>query len=254
MEKILIVDDDEEILVSASGYLKNAGYIVLVAGDGQEGFEVLNQDEGNNVKLIITDLSMPVINGIEFCRIIRNHLASKHLPILMLTSLDSISDKYMAFDSGADDYLTKPFELLELLLRTRSLLKKYSLINNVHKILQENLSSETLDEIRLQGEYENNSVIIDESRSIVRIKGKNIYLTTLEISILYYLFKNAGKTVSIEELLEKIMSYPAGAGNPEAIRTHIKNLRAKIEEDPANPKILINVPRRGYMYAIDGLV
>jgi two-component system OmpR family response regulator len=237
MGKILLLDDNEELLQSVSKYLSRSGYEIITSKNGHDGFKTL-QEEYRNIDLIIVDMVMPIVDGIEFCRSIRNTSELKDLPVLMLTALSDISDKYIAFDAGADDYLTKPFELLELLLRVKSLLKRTQNFEPKDKTDPEENPPAT----------GSTHPKLDKSKSTIRINNWEIYLTSLEFSIIEYLYKNTDRAVSAEELLEKIMNYPPGTGNPEAIRTHIKNLRSKIESDPAEPKILVNVPRRGYRY------
>jgi two-component system OmpR family response regulator len=242
MDKILVIDDNEDLLLSVSKYLTRSGFEIITSKNGNDGFKILNENT-ENIDLIIVDMVMPIVDGIEFCRMVRGANELKDLPVLMLTSLSDISDKYIAFDAGADDYLTKPFELLELLLRVKSLLKRKP--------------SYEVKEIKPEPEPEEVAVaeinpMLDKSKSTININNWEIYLTSLEFSIIEYLYKNSDRAVSADELLEKIMNYPPGSGNPEAIRTHIKNLRSKIEPDPAEPKILINVPRRGYRYNVNG--
>ena len=122
MKELLLIDDDESTLLLASKYLNKSGYKTLLAKNGEEAFEVLkNQD---TIELIVVDVVMPVMDGVQFCRLVRADKKFNRLPVLMLTAMSDITDKYVGFDAGADDYLTKPFEPLELLLRVQALLKR----------------------------------------------------------------------------------------------------------------------------------
>lgn len=230
MKELLLVDDDESTLLIVSKYLNKSGYKTHNARNGEDGIDLLRKEQ--NIELIVVDVVMPVMDGVEFCRAIRKDNKYRHIPILMLTAMSDITDKYMGFDAGADDYLTKPFEPLELLMRVQALLKRQRLTADIEQ------------EKKLE---ENSTIKINNETFSVNIRGKEIYLTSVEFDILCYLFNNSGKPVSVEELLQKVMNYPPKTGNPETIRTHIKNIRAKIEESP-EPKYITTVPKRGYMF------
>jgi DNA-binding response OmpR family regulator len=231
MKKLLLIDDDESTLTLVSRYLSKSGYKTFIAKNGEEGFNILKLH--NSIELIVVDVVMPVMDGVEFCRLIRAENKFEHIPVLMLTAMSNITDKYVGFDAGADDYLTKPFEPLELLLRVQALLKRNK--------SESNKNSNNPDE-------EKSSIAINSENFSVNIKGKDIYLTSVEFDILKYLGDNPEKPISVEEILQKVMNYPPKTGNPETIRTHIKNIRSKIEEDPSEPKFITTIPKRGYMF------
>lgn len=232
MKELLLIDDDESTLTLVSRYLSKSGYKTFIAKNGEEGFNILKQD--NSIELIVVDVVMPVMDGVEFCRLIRTEKKFEHIPVLMLTAMSNITDKYVGFDAGADDYLTKPFEPLELLLRVQALLKRNK------SEMSENRMKSVLGE--------KSSLTINRENFSVNIKDKDIYLTSVEFDILKYLGDNPEKPISVEELLQKVMNYPPKTGNPETIRTHIKNIRSKIEEDPSEPKFITTIPKRGYMF------
>lgn len=234
MKKLLLIDDDEITLLTTGKYLSKSGYEILSAKDGKSAVKLL--EENGDIDLVIIDVVMPGMDGIEVCRFIRNDAYPKRLrtiPILMLTAMSDITDKYMGFDAGADDYLTKPFEPLELLMRVKALIKRQ--INTDNEVQEVEDDSNT----KLRINKDNYSVFIGEDK---------VYLTSVEFDIFYYLYSNSGRAVSAEELLEKVMNYPAKTGNAQIIRTHIKNLRAKIEKDSENPKYITTVTKRGYMF------
>jgi two-component system response regulator VanR len=232
MKELLLIDDDESTLMLVSRYLSKSGYKTFVAKNGEEGLNILK--ENNSIQLIVVDVVMPVMDGVEFCRLIRAEKKYQNVPVLMLTAMSNITDKYVGFDAGADDYLTKPFEPLELLLRVQALLKR-----NKNENRKDNKDS---------GSDEKTTLIINKESFSVNINGKEIYLTSVEFDILKYLGDNPEKPISVEELLQKVMNYPPKTGNPETIRTHIKNIRSKIEEDSSEPKFITTIPKRGYMF------
>lgn len=227
MNSILIVDDDDEIVSSIKEFLDRYGFITISANNGSEALVLLS--ENSDIDLIVVDLVMPIINGIDFCREVRKlNNDYKYIPILMLTTLGDISDKFVGFEAGVDDYLTKPFQPLELLLRVKSLLKRSILKSEYNK--------------------ENDHIVtnIDQKNGFIYIYDKEISLTNTEFDIFNYLLTNTSKNVTAEELLEKVLGYHKGTGNPAVIRSHIKNIRNKIEKNPSVPEILVNIQGRGY--------
>lgn len=230
MTNVLLIDDDNNFLKNVSTFLERSGLVVIQAKNGQEGLQVL-ENRQCTIDIILVDFLMPVIDGVEFCREVRKKEANKNTPIIMLTALSDISDKFVAFESGADDYLTKPFETLELLLRIKSLLKR----NNAEK---KPVGANEIDK--------NQPIKLDKKNASLNILGEIIRLTVSEFSIFEYLFKKKGEPISSEELLEKVMGYASVSGDTSTIRFHIKNIRRKIEKDPTTPKILINMQGLGY--------
>lgn len=238
MKKILIVDDDIEIINLTVDFLNRSGYETLSSENGAEALEILINNK--DIDLIIVDLIMPTINGIEFCREVRNsdiYTSYKKIPIIMLTGLSDISDKFIGFEAGADDYLTKPFQTLELLLRIKALLKRSDPSYNVTEISSKN-----------ENDLVNNNIItkIDKKNAVLIINNNEIHLTNTEFDIFNYLLSNNQNNITADEILEKVLKYPKGTGNPAVIRAHIKNIRNKIEEKPSVPQILVNVQGRGY--------
>jgi DNA-binding response OmpR family regulator len=231
METILLIDDDEQLVLLLRAYLKNSDYEILIARDGKEGIDLFKENP-DKISLIIVDMSMPVLNGLEVCRIIRGKFHYTNIPILMLTSMASIEDKYLGFNSGADDYLVKPFEPLELLLRIKSLLKKVS--QKEIKQAKKNSLTGVLD--------------IDIKSQKVKSRGQEIYLSRLEFDLIRFLSENPDRPIPPEEIFEKVFEYSPTTGTTDTVRTHMRNLRVKIEDDPANPKIITNIPKRGYFF------
>ncbi len=258
MKKILFIDDDESITFSSAKYLTRMGYSIILANNGDHGLRLVKENS-SEISLIITDVMMPIMDGIELCRTIKLDSDLKNIPVLIISSLTDISDKFIGYDAGAEDYLTKPFDLLELFLKVKAIVNRYQIISDKYEknmMKLDLISNETHQLV----EDQKNELIINEkisketsftlkmnkNNSSVKVSDKEIHLTSLEFYILNYLVDNSERFVSIDELLQEIMEYPPGTGNPEAIRTHIKNIRAKIENDPSSPKTIINIPKMGY--------
>lgn len=230
METILLIDDNEQLVLLLKGYLEKSGYKILTAENGKVGTEVLQQNS-DTVTMVIVDFSMPILNGPQVCEIIRKAMNLNSLPIIMLTSMSSIEDKLSGYGAGADDYLVKPFEPMELILRMESLFKRRDI-----KRPQSNRNHD-----------DKTGIEIDKGSYKVTVKGKEVNLSPTEFDLFYYLFENINNYVSSDKLLENVLHYPPRTGSPENIRSHIRNLRIKLEEDPGSPKIITSLLKRGYM-------
>ena len=220
-----MVEDDRNLLETIKYNLTKEGYEVFVAVDGAEALEVARKEKPD---LIILDIMLPVIDGFEVCRILRKEMT---VPIIMLTARTDETDRIMGLDTGADDYMTKPFSLRELLARIRALLRRVQ-ISEVK--LPEAQAILTMDDI-----------LIDLNRHQVKVKGKPVELTAKEYDLLVFLVQNESYVFSREQLLEKVWGYDF-AGDTRTVDVHIRWLRQKIESDPANPKHLLTVRGTGY--------
>jgi DNA-binding response OmpR family regulator len=225
-KRILIVDDDDEIRELLEFDIRSSGYFVDSAKDGLEG---LNKALNNTYDLILLDVMMPKMNGFDVCKNIRN--AKLSIPILMLTAKGTIEDKTSGFDCGADDYLVKPFDVQEVLLRIRVLLRR----NNV-SLNQPSLSNEVLR----SGDIE----IFPESLEAV-IVNKKVKLTPTEFEILYCLMQHFNNPVTLATLLDEVWGYDSNE-DVRMLRVHVGGLRNKIEPDTKNPKYLHTVTNVGY--------
>ncbi len=225
MAKILIVEDEQKIARFLELELKYEGYQVDIAFDGREGLE---QFEETNPDLLILDLMLPRLSGIEVCRRIRQN---SDVPIIMLTAKDDVSDKVMGLDMGADDYITKPFAIEELLARIRVGLKKHraSLKTAPH-----------LDILQL------GPVQIDPSAYRVFVNEKLISLTKKEFDLLYCLMKNNGKAMTRDELLNEVWGY-SFMGETNIVDVYIRYLRQKID-DHFQIKTIQTIRAVGYMF------
>ncbi len=224
-KRILIVDDDDEIRDLLEFDVSQSGYFVDTARDGMEG---LNKALNNAYDLILLDVMMPKMNGFDVCKNIRQ--AKLAIPILMLTAKGTIDDKTEGFDCGADDYLVKPFDIQEVLLRIRVLLRR----NQIEET--NNLSNEILK----AGDIE----IFPETLECV-VVNKRVKLTPTEFEILYCLIQHFNNPVTLATLLDEVWGYDSGE-DVRMLRVHVGGLRNKIESNPKIPKYLHTVTNVGY--------
>ena len=226
MQKILVCDDDKEIVEAISIYLTGEGFEVIGVHDGTEALKVL---EAGDIDLLILDVMMPGLDGIRTTLMVRE---KSSVPIIILSAKSEDADKILGLNIGADDYLTKPFNPLELVARVKSHIRRYTKLGNL------SIQSEAM--IYRSGDLEIN----DETKE-VSILGEIIKLTPIEYNILLLLTKNAGKVFSIDEIYEKIWNEDAiGADNTVAV--HIRHIREKIEVNPREPMYLKVVWGVGY--------
>lgn len=218
--KILIIEDEKQIARFIELELKHEGYDVYVCYDGKEG---LKKVEEIHPDLILLDIMLPGINGIEICRKIRQH---SNVPIIMVTAKDDIPDRVMGLDSGADDYVTKPFAIEELLARIRAALRKSKQLN----IIREVLSIADLT--------------IDTSKRIVKRAGRIIELTKREYDLLEYLVRNKGIVLTRDQILENVWGY-SYMGDTNVVDVYIRYLRSKID-DGFKTKLIHTVRGVGY--------
>lgn len=226
-KKILVVDDDDEIRELLEFDLAHSGYTVDTACDGMEG---LNKAVNNYYDIILLDVMMPKMNGFDVCKNLRK--AKPEIPVLLLTAKGTIGDKTQGFDCGADDYLVKPFDIQEVLLRVKALLRRNP----------DNSQNETefKKEILKMGEIE----LFPESLE-TSIEGKKIKLTPTEFEILYCLMQHFNDSVSLAVLLDEVWGYDSDE-DVRMVRVHVGGLRQKIEKDTKNPKYLHTVTNVGY--------
>lgn len=221
---ILVCDDDREIAGAIEIYLRNEGYTVFKAFDG---VEALNTVDNNEIHLIIMDIMMPKMDGIQATMRIRSE---KNIPIIMLSAKSEDYDKITGLNVGADDYITKPFNPLELVARVKSQLRRYVNLGSMEK---------------KSGVYKTGGLIVDDDEKTVTLDDEQIVVTPTEFGILKLLTQNAGKVFSMEQIYESVWNEPAF--NPEnTVAVHIRRIREKIEIDPKNPRYLKVVWGIGY--------
>ncbi len=224
MENILICDDDKEILNSIEIYLEEEGFNVLKAYDGFSALEILRNDR---IHLAVLDIMMPDTDGYRLVKELRKFSA---IPVIFLSAKSEDSDKILGLNVGADDYMTKPFNPLELVARIKSGLRRYM-----------SLGCETDNE----NIYSSGGLVIDDNSKECFVYGENIKLTRIEYNILYLLMKNKGKVYSIDQIYENIWNEEL-ARCDNTIAVHIRHIREKIEVNPKDPKFLKVVWGVGY--------
>jgi two-component system alkaline phosphatase synthesis response regulator PhoP len=231
-KRILIVDDEENILELLKYNLEKNGFEVVPKDNGEDALVEL---ENNDFDLVVLDLMLPGIDGLEVLKSIRSHLRIKNIPVIMLTARNEEIDTVLGLEMGADDYIGKPFGIHELLARVKALLRRNDRIN---------ISNEEYSGFEI---IEMDEIKINKSTQEVTIKGENVDLTLKEFEVLYLLAKNKGRVFGRDYLLEKVWGYDY-IGETRTVDVHIRNLRKKIEEDDKNPKHIKTVRGIGYKY------
>ena len=226
MYNVLVCDDDREIVEAIEIYLSQEGYKVLKAYDGEEALKVLDREK---VDLLIIDVMMPKLDGIRATLKIRE---KKNMPIIILSAKSEDADKILGLNVGADDYMTKPFNPLELTARVKSQLRRYTQLGS------------TIDKSN-QAVYAVGGLSIDDEQKEVPGDGEPVRLTPIEYNILLLLVKNQGKVFSIDQIYESIWNEDA-IGVDNTVAVHIRHIREKIEINPKEPRYLKVVWGVGY--------
>ncbi len=228
--KILVVEDNKDLARLLELHLRDLSYDVNLAFDGDAGW---SQITSQSYDLIILDLMLPGIDGLEICRRLRSRTA--YTPILMLTSKSTELDRVLGLEIGADDYVTKPFSIRELMARVKAIFRR-------------------VDELQSDRQDENRSVIqaadlvIDTQRRAVSLRDKVIDLTAKEFELLLHFARHAGKVFTRSQLLDQVWGY-GHDGYEHTVNSHINRLRAKIEANPAQPEYILTVWGVGYKFA-----
>ncbi len=226
-ERILVVDDEREIADLLELYLKNDGYTVCKFHNGADALECI---ENMDIALAILDVMLPDIDGFQICRKIREKY---YFPVIMLTAKIESGDKIMGLTLGADDYITKPFNSLEVVARVKTQLRRYRKYNQPANSAEE------------QNEYDIRGLVINNDSHKCTLFGKELQLTPIEFSILWYLCENRGRVVSSEELFEAVWKEKYFNSN-NTVMAHIGRLREKMHEPARNPKFIKTVWGVGY--------
>lgn len=221
-ENILLVEDEEALRMTLSDRLRNEGYVVDFAVDGDEG---LDKATGLPFDLIILDIMLPHRSGLDVCRDIRS--AGLATPILLLTARDQTIDKVLGLKLGADDYVTKPFDTLELMARVEALLRR-------------RLPARVSQTI-----FQRGPLCMDVRKTEVMCDGNPVFLSAREFQLLRHFMEHPGATLSRSELLREVWGYEDGTFT-RTVDVHIAGLRQKLEKDPKRPEIIVTVPGMGY--------
>jgi DNA-binding response OmpR family regulator len=222
---ILVVDDDKEIVEAIEIYLKNEGLNILKAYDGLEAIEILMKKE---IHLILMDIMMPNMDGLRATLKIREE---KNIPIILISAKSEDTDKIIGLNMGADDYITKPFNPLELIARVKSQLRRYINLGN-YKINEKNV-------------LKSGGLILDKNKKEISVDGEIIRVTPIEFKILELLLANQGRVFSIDEIYERVWNEPS-YNSENTVAVHIRRIREKIEINPKDPKYLKVVWGIGY--------
>ncbi|WP_348265110.1 response regulator transcription factor [Telmatobacter sp. DSM 110680] len=222
---VLIVDDEPSIRISLRTILSGLGFVVVEAARGEEAVSLVRTA---HFDIVLLDINMPGLGGIEVCRVMRKN--EPLLPIVMLTVQGSEDRKVEALDAGADDYITKPFQLRELIARIRAAVRRNIIVEDQNKQI-------LIGDVRL-----------DIERHLVQKKGRNVHLTPKQFDLLHYLMANAGRPVPHAKLLRTVWG-PEYGNELEYLRTFVRQVRMKIEDDPANPAYLLTESHIGYRFS-----
>ena len=231
--RILVIEDNSDIAHLVELHLRDLAFDVDIASDGRSG---LRRAQAGNYRLIILDLMLPELDGLEVCRQLRQ--SGNHTPILMLTAKSTELDRVLGLELGADDYLTKPFSIMELLARVKAILRRTATPADNRPDAQ-------------PSHIDINDLDIDPLRRVVSVDGNRVELTAREFDLLYYFASHPGRVFSREHLLNRIWGY-GHDGYEHTVNSHINRLRKKIETDPAQARYILTVWGVGYKFAEPG--
>jgi DNA-binding response OmpR family regulator len=227
-ERILVVEDERAVARGLEYGLEKEGFAVILA---EKGRTALNLAQTKQPELILLDIRLPDMSGFDVCRQLRNE--GVRIPILMLTARDESIDKVLGLELGADDYVVKPYDLRELIARIRALLRR---------------AYGELSEVDQGRRFRFGTIEVDLEQLRVRRDGKDVYLTPTEFRLLRYLVENPRRPVSRSRLIEVVWGYTNDIGSDRTIDVHIRHLREKLEDNPANPKWIVTVRGAGYKF------
>lgn len=233
MARILLADDEQDLVWALRRSLGDEGHEVITAYDGAEALAVARR---HCPDLAILDIVMPRLDGLQVCRKMRRDSSLAAVPVLFLTVRSDIEDRVAGLDNGGDDYLVKPFDLRELKARVSALLRRS------RSTLEAGPHSDD------SGFLVVGSLALNLRTCQVRVGEKLVQFTPVEFDLLHQLMTHPGEVFSSRELLQQVWGYPPATADPCLVRWHIKNLRAKMEPDPAHPVFIHTVPRHGYMF------
>ena len=227
MYNILICDDDKDIVSALDIYLTSEGYKTFPAYDGNQAIKVVEQ---NDIHLILMDVMMPGLDGIRATAKLREKC---NVPIILLTAKSEDADKVLGLNIGADDYVTKPFNPMEVMARVKSQLRRYTTLGG------RNAPAQNSDQLT------NGGVVLDDGAKTVTVDGDGVNLTPIEFNILRLLLQHPGQVFSTTQIYEQVWN-DAAYGSENTVAVHIRHLREKIEIDPANPRYIKVVWGLGY--------
>jgi phosphate regulon transcriptional regulator PhoB len=227
--KILVADDEKDIVELVAYNLEREGFTVLRASDGRRALEAIRQDKPD---LVVLDLMMPEVSGTEVCRMVRGVPETANLPIIMLTAKSDPVDRILGLEIGADDYLTKPFHVRELIARVRAILRR----------------SEQRPDGDLPEAFDFQGLHVDFKSYRVTLEGKPVELSSREFKLLRFFIGHPGRVYSRDQLLDRVWGDESFV-EPRTVDVHISRLRGAIEPDPSNPRFVLTVRGIGYKFA-----
>jgi phosphate regulon transcriptional regulator PhoB len=236
MKQILVVDDEKDIVELVSYNLKKEGFSVEAAYDGETALQKINKGMHD---LIVLDLMLPGMQGLELCRTIRDNPATLHIPIVMLTAKGEEVDKVIGLEMGADDYIAKPFSPRELVARVRAVLRRADL----RKVPQAEVVPSEGNILTIR------DVVIDKEKYTVSVGARPIKLSATEFKLLLYLCERPNKIYNREHLLDVVWGDDVFV-EPRTVDVHIRRLRTKLEDDPNNPKYIKTMRGIGYFFEV----
>ena len=228
MYNILICDDDRDIVSALDIYLTSEGYATVKAYDGLEALELVKE---HDIHLILMDVMMPNLDGIRATAKLRE---STNIPIILLTAKSEDTDKILGLNIGANDYITKPFNPVEVIARVKSQLRRYTTLGGRSKVAEDNSAV-----------FSNGGITMDDNAKSVTVDGEQVSLTPIEYNILLLLMKHPGRVFSTGQIYEQVWNDPS-LGSENTVAVHIRHLREKVEIDPANPRYIKVVWGLGY--------
>jgi len=252
MEHILIVDDNRPFVLAISESLRFRGYAISSAADG---FEALKKVDANLPDLVLLDIEMPGMDGLRFCQELRNNPRFQAMPIIFMSVRSELVDKLAAYEAGADDYLVKPFDMLELSVRLQAVLRRSARqsATNRDRLVQaqthdvDNVEPHTNDHPAIEDIIEVGALRLYLGNAMVESPVGVARLTPAEFELLKFLMQHVDQILPSERLLQEVWLYPAGVGDAAVVRWHVKNLRRKIEIEPEKPVHLRTISHHGYV-------
>jgi two-component system alkaline phosphatase synthesis response regulator PhoP len=229
MSKILIVDDEQDIVELLSYNLEKEGFKTVKAFDGEAALKIVKTQKPD---MVILDLMLPKMNGLDVCRALRSNPETANLPIIMLTAKTDEVDKIIGLENGADDYITKPFSIKELIARVRSILRR---MHDVEKKTG-------------QEEFQYDGLAINYASCLVKVSGKQVSLSPTELKLLFFFSRNPGRVYSRNQILDHVWGDDTFITD-RAVDVHIRRLRSQIEKDLENPRYILTVRGFGYKFA-----
>jgi DNA-binding response OmpR family regulator len=233
VEKILIVEDEISLQETLAYNLKKQGYEVVIAGDGPSALEMVRSSKPD---LILLDIMLPGMDGFEVCRKLRSEVST---PVLMLTARDDEIDRVVGLEVGADDYLTKPFSMRELIARVKAMLRRVKIIRDEINLINSGTDQRSF--------FEFDKIKIDLGRRELRVDNKIVNLKPKDFELLIYLIRHKNQVLSRDQILESVWGWEY-IGDSRTVDVHVRWIREKIEEDPSNPKRIITARGAGYRF------